>query len=200
MGLGHPFVTLRLAGEAPSLLAAVAHVASFQGTPRALVAHRRGLEDALVAANAAVRPVRAAFANLMPRSVYQSAGNLDPGMFAAVALTIDWPDRSVVECICLGFQVVLGWCPHWGALASGPSPRPPCPTSPPSPTPSGTARWPGSWSASYGPPTRTSTGASGSAPSRSATPACAFGPYGFAEVSRIYGGDDAWRCMDRFAV
>ena len=27
-----------------------------------------------------------------------------------------------------------------------------------------------------------------------------FGPYGFDEVSRIYGGDDSWRCMDRFAV
>ena len=79
MGLGHPFATLRLAGEAPSLLAAVAHVASFHGTPGALVAHRRGLEDALVAAKAAVRPVRAAFANLMPRSVYQAAGGLDPG-------------------------------------------------------------------------------------------------------------------------
>ena len=74
---------------------------------------------------AAVQPVRAAFAKLMPSSVHQAAGELDPGMFAAVALSIDWPEMAVVECICLGFHVV-GVVPPSGCPAFRPVPPPRC--------------------------------------------------------------------------
>ena len=198
-GLSHPFATLRLAGEATSLTAAVAHVAGFLGRPDALRAQRRAIEDALVAAKAAVRPLLARFRACMPSSVFQAAGALDPGLFAACARCIGWPDTTLVECICLGFPVV-GVIPPSGCPGFRPVPAPDVPDIAAQPN--------GVWNRyvvrflerrfQQADPDLQRRLWERTIEERDER--LCFGPYSLAQVSRIYGGEDAWRCMDRFAV
>ena len=111
MSAPHPLAIGDGAADPPSLLAAVACAASFVDRPGELVAYRRRIEDALVAASRVTRRAAHLWRDLMPRSVLMAVGDLDVGLYAAVLRAVDWPDMlSLVADLLYGFPIV-GFCP-----------------------------------------------------------------------------------------
>ena len=202
MSAPHPLAIGDGAADPPSLLAAVACAASFVDRPGELVAYRRRIEDALVAASRVTRRAAHLWRELMPRSVLMAVGDLDVGLYAAVLRAVDWPDMlSLVADLLYGFPIV-GFCPVSG-----------CPdfreVSRPASVPSIAAAANAAWNRYLARDVerRFSAGSYTSAAElwRSTIAerdaGMCVGPLGADDVTRTFGGDpDAWRAMRRFAV
>ena len=109
----HPLASLTVEGEAPDLLAAARHVASFadssDGSPR-LLEVRMSFESALSRAASLAAPWSALVHAAMRPSVRMVAGRFNVAFLASLLDSISFPDTSLPVCLCEGFPIV-GHCP-----------------------------------------------------------------------------------------
>ena len=197
--LMHPMAVLASTGESPSLKAVVAHVAAFAAHPELLLAQRGGFQDALTAARRLVRPVTLQLRALAPKHVAEAVGSLDFGLLAVMARAIDWPDTSLVASAVLGFPIV-GHCPasnvpHFSAVER---------LAVPAIESMANAAW-NAYTARrvqrlFRAGTARHTDVLWSKTIEERDAGLCRGPYLAAQLDAIFGGPDAWRCMERFAV
>ena len=187
--------------EAPSLMAAVRHVASFSGRAAELASERAFARSILIAAREAVAPATAAIRRIAPPSVLEAVADLDVGLLAAIAISAGSPDVDLAVCAAVGFPTV-GFCPDSGCPAFRPVDRP---VGMADIRQASNAAWnrrcAGRVEAEFASSALEDNAALWAATIGECLAGTCHGPYTtLEEVNHVFGGADAWRCMERFGV